>query len=465
MQRPSIPKGTRDFSPQELRRRYYLMDIIRKHFEIFGFAPIETPCFENLSVLTGKYGQEGERLIFKILKSGDFMKNSLEHFDEEKHITSDYFSTRALLPEISEKALRYDLTVPFARYVIMHRNDINFPFKRYQIQPVWRADRPQKGRFREFYQCDADVVGSRSLWQEVELLQLYDSVFTELRLPVVIQINHRELLVALAEMAGIGQHWPIFINALDKWDKIGAEKAHQEMLEKGIPEKVLNELKPLFKENADFDYHLSKFSQLLVSSEKGTNALSELNFLWKKSRELGMQNAKLRFNGKLARGLDYYTGTICEVLPEVGASYSIGGGGRYDELTGVFGVKNFPGVGISFGLDRIYLAMETLELFERGKIEKLPILFVNFGQREALQSMREIKALRKKNIPSELYPEAIPLNKQLQYANKKGTYWVALMGEREINEKTILIKNLANGIQTSYNDLDQLAKDYRELIK
>lgn len=465
MQKPGTPKGTRDFSPQELRRRYYLIDTIKKHFEIFGFAPIETPCFENLSVLTGKYGQEGERLIFKILNSGDFMKNSLERFDKERHVVSDYFSTRALLAEISEKALRYDLTVPFARYVVMHRNDITFPFKRYQIQPVWRADRPQRGRFREFYQCDADVVGSRSLWQEVELLQLYDSVFTALKLPVVIQINHRELLVALAETTGISQHWSSFINALDKWDKIGAEKAQREMLEKGIPEKALNQLEPLFKKNTDFDCQLNKLSQILASSEKGAKALDELSFLREKSQALGMQSAKLRFNVKLARGLDYYTGIICEVLPEGLASSSIGGGGRYDELTEVFGLKNLPGVGISFGLDRIYLAMESLELFDKGKMETPPILFINFGQREALQAMREIQILRKKNIPSELYPEAIPLNKQLQYANKKGVYWVALMGRKEIDEKNILIKNLANGMQITYKDVDQLAKDYRKLVK
>ena len=466
MKKLSIPKGTRDFSPQELRKRYYLIDIIRKHFERFGFAPIETPCFENLSVLTGKYGKEGERLIFRILNSGNFMKNPIERFDKDNHITSDHFSTYTLLPEISEKALRYDLTIPFARYVVMHRNNLNFPFKRYQIQPVWRADKPQKGRFREFYQCDADVVGSHSLWQEVELLQLYDSIFTEFKLPVVIQINHRELLASLVKITGIERYWSTFINALDKCNKIGTEKACQEMLKKGIPEKALNELNPIFKENANFEHQLNKLYRLLANSEKGINALDELKFLWEKSQALGMQSAKLCFNGKLARGLDYYTGIIYEVLPkEKEDSNSIGGGGRYDELTRVFGVKNLSGVGISFGLDRIYLVMEHLKLFKTERIEMPPILFVNFGQQEALQAMRKIQTLRKNNISSELYPEAISLKKQLQYANKKGVYWVALMGKKEINEEAILIKNLVNGTQTLYNNLNQLIKDYDEFIK
>lgn len=466
MQKLDIPKGTRDFSPREVRRRYYIIDVIRKHFERFGFAPIETPSFENLSVLTGKYGRESERLIFKILNSGDFMKNSISKFDPQKNTVSECFNTQALLPEISEKALRYDLTIPLARYVVMHRNDIHLPFKRYQIQAVWRADNPQRGRFREFYQCDADSVGSGSLWQEVEFLQLYDAVFTELELPVNIQINHRELLYSLAQHAKLDQkHWCIFTTTLDKWDKIGQENVYQEMSEKGISKNTLEKLKPFFQENTDFESQHTFFSKILIHCEKGKKALSELNFIWQHMKNLGMQSAELCFNPKLARGLDYYTGIICEVLIKDMTFSSVGGGGRYDELTGVFGLKNLSAAGISFGLDRIHLAMEALELFNKTKTEMPLILFANFGELEALESMLKIQALRKKGIPSELYPKAVSLRKQLEYAGKKGACQMALIGKNEMDQGTLLVKNLTSGAQTLYKDLDQLAKDYFELIK
>lgn len=456
MQKPRIPKGTRDYSPEEVRKRYYIINIIRKHFYRFGFFPIETPSFENISVLTGKYGEEADLLMFKILNSGDFMKYYLAHFEKSKEDPIEYFSYEKILSKISEKALRYDLTVPLARYVVMHKNEIKLPFKRYQIQPVWRADRPQKGRYREFYQCDADIVGSRSLWQEIELLLLYYAVFTDLKLPIMIKFNHRELLVAIANIANIKEHWVTFTSALDKWEKIGSENVWKEMLEKGITNKSLKKIKGYFQyHTTDIKNILKRLSNNLASVEKSKIAIKEIFFVWDNLQRLGMENVKLCLN--LVRGLNYYTGMIWEIYAKNVNYGSIGGGGRYDELTGIFGLKDVPGVGISFGLERIFLSMEKLNLFRESPVNSLPILFINFGVNEALQSIHYIQFLRKKGIAAELYPEQIKLTRQLKYANQRKIRFVVLVGDKEIREESIVLKNLITGTKKVYHTLDELA--------
>lgn len=461
MQKPTIPKGTRDFSPKEVAQRNYLTQIIRRNFELFGFSPIETPSFEMLSTFSGKYGEEGDQLIFKILNSGDFLKAQTPQFHHLAEISDEttaktfiekHLSTKAILPTISEKALRYDLTVPFARYVVMHQHEIHFPFKRYQIQAVWRADRPQKGRFREFYQCDADVVGSKSLWQEIELIQLYDKIFNELRLPVTIQVNHREVLAALAEIAGIEAHWTDFTVALDKWEKIGAEQVKEEMHRKGITLSAWEKMMPLLTLKGSFEEKLDRLSTMLSSSERGRKGLKDLYFVYR-NWQLLSQNEKLQLNITLARGLNYYTGMIFEVIPQGTVSNSIGGGGRYDNLTGTFGLKNLSGVGISFGLDRIYLIMETLGLFPETETTAQKVLFINFGHQEALHASRLIHTLRMQSISAELYPEMVKIKKQFQYANKKKIPFVASIGKEEIEKNKLKIKNLKTGIETEYNSI------------
>ena len=354
--KPSLAKGTRDFSAQEVYRRKFIIDILQKNFEMFGFQPLETPSFENLSTLTGKYGEEGDRLIFKILNSGDYASKTKDEDWTAKN-------SQKLISQISEKALRYDLTVPFARYVAMNHGQLTFPFKRYQIQPVWRADRPQKGRFREFFQCDADVVGSESLWQEVELVQLYLKSFSDLKIPVTLHLNNRKILTGLAEIAGIPTQVVGFTVALDKLDKIGKEGVVKELLEKNISQTSIDELDFLFEQSADALANIQQLKQKFQGNETGTAGVEELEFVVKTCLELGISNESLKFDITLARGLDYYTGAIFEVKANNVAMGSIGGGGRYDNLTEVFGVKNIPGIGISFGLDRIYLVLEELGLF------------------------------------------------------------------------------------------------------
>ncbi|MFT4684682.1 MAG: histidyl-tRNA synthetase, partial [Flavobacteriales bacterium] len=358
-QKPSIPKGTRDFSPTEVAQRNYIFNVIKSSFENFGFQPIETPSFENSSTLMGKYGEEGDRLIFKILNSGDYLSKINEQLLADKNSTK-------LTSQISEKALRYDLTVPFARYVAQHQNDIDFPFKRYQIQPVWRADRPQKGRFREFYQCDADVVGSKSLVQEVEFVQLYDDVFTKLKLKgTTIKLNNRKILSGIAEIIGASDKLIDFTVALDKLDKIGAEGVTKEMLSKGITEDAIEKVQPLFNFSGTNKEKLAQLKVLLSTSDEGLNGVKDLEFVIDTIEVLGLQSANLEIDVTLARGLNYYTGAIYEVsAPEGVKMGSIGGGGRYDDLTGIFGLKDVSGIGISFGLDRIYLVLEELGLFE-----------------------------------------------------------------------------------------------------
>jgi len=449
-QKPGIPKGTRDFSPTEIAKRNYIFSTIRSTFETFGFQPIETPSFENSSTLMGKYGEEGDRLIFKILNSGDYLKKVDASLLEAKESTK-------LISKISEKALRYDLTVPFARYVVQHQNDIVFPFKRYQIQPVWRADRPQKGRFREFYQCDADVVGSKGLWQEVEFVQLYDAVFTALKLTgTTIKLNNRKILSGIAEIIGAKDKLIDFTVALDKLDKIGEDGVTKEMLSKGITEEAIQKIQPLFSFTGTNTEKLTQLENMLSASEEGLKGVQELRFIIKSVEELGLQTTNLTIDVTLARGLNYYTGAIYEVsAPEGVKMGSIGGGGRYDDLTGIFGLKDMSGVGISFGLDRIYLVLEELGLLSEVELAKPKVLFVNFGEEEAMYCMKAISQLRVKGIKSELFPEAAKQKKQLNYANKRMIPFVVFAGASEIEAGAYKLKNMETGAQETC-DLEAL---------
>ncbi|MAK36679.1 MAG: histidine--tRNA ligase [Flavobacteriaceae bacterium] len=442
LKKPSIPKGTRDFSPVEVTRRSYIMDTIKASFANFGFQPIETPSFENSETLMGKYGEEGDRLIFKILNSGDFLRKVGDDLYTEK-------DSAKLTPKISEKALRYDLTVPFARYVVQHQNEITFPFKRYQMQPVWRADRPQKGRFREFYQCDADVVGSSSLWQEVELVQLYDTVFGKLKLEgVTIKMNNRKILSGIAEMIGAEDKLIDFTVALDKLDKIGEEKVKVEMREKGIAETAITKLQPLFSVTGTASEKLATLKSLLSTSEIGLQGISEMEFIVDAIETLELSAATLEIDVTLARGLNYYTGAIFEVAAPAGVAMgSIGGGGRYDDLTGIFGMKDMSGVGISFGLDRIYLVLEELNLFPETVTANSKVLFINFGEKEALYALQAIKLLRAAGINAELYPDATKMGKQMGYADKRDIPYVVLAGESEMVDGTYTLKNMKSGEQ------------------
>ena len=441
-QKPSIPKGTRDFNPEQVAKRNYIFSTIQHTFETFGFQPIETPSFENSDTLIGKYGEEGDRLIFKILNSGDY----LSKVEDGLYKTKD---SNKITTKISEKALRYDLTVPFARYVVQHQNEIEFPFKRYQIQPVWRADRPQKGRFREFYQCDADVVGSKSLWQEVEFVQLYDAVFSALKLEgVTIKINNRKILSGIAEVIGAKDKLIDFTVALDKLDKIGEDKVKEEMLNKGIPESGVEKLQPLFSLSGEFDSQIIGLKSILATSEDGLKGIEELESINSSIQELGLQSATLKLDVTLARGLNYYTGAIFEVsAPESVSMGSIGGGGRYDDLTGIFGLKNVSGVGISFGLDRIYLVLEELQLFPETVNKTIDVFFINFGEAEALFSLKAIKQLRNHNINAELYPDAAKMKKQMNHANKRNIPFVVLVGEQEMESGSFTLKDMNTGEQ------------------
>lgn len=452
-QKPSIPKGTRDFSPAEVAKRQYIISVIKSNFEKFGFQPIETPSFENSETLMGKYGEEGDRLIFKILNSGDYLdKISVEELQTT--------NAKQLTAKISEKALRYDLTVPFARYVVQHQSEIEFPFKRYQIQPVWRADRPQKGRFREFFQCDADVVGSKSLWQEVELVQLYDSVFTQLGLEgVTIKINNRKILSGIAEVIGAKDKLIDFTVALDKLDKIGEEGVKKEMIEKGILESAIEKVQPLFNFTGSIAEKIEKLSALLAQSEEGLKGVDELRFICDTVTHLGLTQASLDLDVTLARGLNYYTGAIFEVAaPKSVSMGSIGGGGRYDDLTGIFGLKNMSGVGISFGLDRIYLVLEELNLFPNTVTATSKALFINYGEKEAFYSMKAIAKLRNFGIKVELYPDQVKVGKQFQYADKRGIPFAVVVGETEMNEGKFALKNLISGEQVLVDFEDLKAK-------
>lgn len=444
--KPNLAKGTRDFTAQEVSRRKYIINILQKNFELFGFQPLETPSFENLSTLTGKYGEEGDRLIFKILNS------SINEAKEEKksQMLNDFqkaldrpFSSENL----TDKALRYDLTVPFARFVAMNHGQLAFPYKRYQIQPVWRADRPQKGRFREFYQCDADVVGSESLLLEVELVQLYLKSFSELKVPVTIHLNNRKILSGLAEYAGIADQLIDFTVALDKLDKIGKDGVVRELLERGISQESIDKLDFLFSQSDDALQNLGQLKEKFEGNEIGLQGVEELEFVLTQSLNLGVDSKSLVFDITLARGLDYYTGAIFEVKAKNVQMGSIGGGGRYDNLTEVFGVKNIPGIGISFGLDRIYLVMEKLGLFPEEASSKVEYLFANFGGDETVEALKLIMQLRAKGTSAELYPEKAKLGKQFTYAEKKGIKNLVFLGEEEIKNNTVTYKDLEAGEQ------------------
>ena len=450
--KPSIPKGTRDFSPAEVAKRQYIIQTIKNNFEKFGFQPIETPSFENSETLMGKYGEEGDRLIFKILNSGDYLSKANATHLEAKDSTK-------LTASISEKALRYDLTVPFARYVVQHQNEIEFPFKRYQIQPVWRADRPQKGRFREFFQCDADVVGSKSLWQEVELIQLYDAVFTDLGLHgATVKINNRKILSGIAEVIGASDKLIDFTVALDKLDKIGEDGVKKEMLEKGITQEAIEKVQPLFNFTGTITEKLEKLAQLLSTSAEGMKGVEELTFICENVGNLGLSTTFLDLDVTLARGLNYYTGAIFEVsAPKGVAMGSIGGGGRYDDLTGIFGLKNMSGVGVSFGLDRIYLVVEELGLFPDTVTATSRALFVNYGEKEAFYALKAIKELRNSGIKVELYPDAAKVGKQFQHADKRNIPFAVLVGNLEMEANQYGLKNLATGEQINV-DIEALKK-------
>jgi len=441
--KPSIPKGTRDFSSTEVANRTYIINTMKTAFETYGFQPIETPSFENSSTLMGKYGEEGDRLIFKILNSGDYLKKTDSTLLQQK-------DSLKLTSQISEKALRYDLTVPFARYVVQHQNEITFPFKRYQIQPVWRADRPQKGRFREFFQCDADVVGSKSLLQEVDFIQLYDTVFSNLKLTgTTIKINNRKILAGIAEVIGAQDKLIDFTVALDKLDKIGASGVQKEMLEKGITAEAIEKVTPLFKLSGSNIEQLAVLETLLSASEEGKKGVEELRFVTNAINELGLQAATLEIDVTLARGLNYYTGAIFEVSAPKGVEMgSIGGGGRYDDLTGIFGLKDVSGVGISFGLDRIYLVLEELGLFDSVTLPKPKVLFLNFTEQDTLTQLRAVKALRNVGIKSEIYPDTASSNKQQKkqwkYVSTREISFVI----SEIQQNKFILKDMNDGSQS-----------------
>lgn len=440
MSKPSIPKGTRDFSPDIMVKRNYIFQVIKKHFERFGYMPLETPSMENLETITGKYGDEGDQLIFKILNSGDY----LSKVSDEQKTT---LTSKQLTSHIAEKALRYDLTVPFARFVVMHQNEIAFPFKRFQIQPVWRADRPQKGRYREFYQCDADVVGTKSLLCEVELIQLFDSVLTDLKVPVTIKINNRKILAGLAEVAGVADRMTDMTVAIDKLDKIGEEGVVKELKEKGFDENSIRLIIKFFASTGDNDERMRSISNFLKSSETGLKGIEELQTIFDHIRLLGLQTADLELDPTLARGLNYYTGAIFEVKVKGVQMGSICGGGRYDDLTGIFGLPDVSGVGISFGADRIYDVMSELNLFPQGSESTTQLLFANFGETEEKYCLQVLREVRQAGINSEIYPEAAKMKKQFKYADDKNIPFVAIVGADEIKNNTIALKNMESGEQ------------------
>ena len=439
MQKPTIPQGTRDFSPEEMTKRNYIFDTIRKVFHLYGFKPIETPAVENLSTLMGKYGEEGDKLLFKILNSGDFLNKTT---DEELLLRNP----ARLTNKISEKGLRYDLTVPFARFVVMHRNEITFPFRRYQIQPVWRADRPQKGRYREFYQCDVDIIGSDSLLNEVELIQIINEIFKRFGFNVCIKINNRKILNGIVEIIGEADKIIDITVAIDKFEKIGLEKVNEELASKGVTSEAIRKLQPIIGLSGSNREKLNTLKMILKSSEIGLQGIKEVETIFDKIELVPLISA-LDLDLTLARGLNYYTGTILEVKAldvEIG---SITGGGRYDNLTGVFGMPGVSGVGISFGADRIFDVLNQLNLYPENLAQQTQVLFVNFGEKEEKYILPILSELRKSGISAEIYPGAAKLKKQFSYADDNHIPFVAIVGENEINESKITLKNMATGEQ------------------
>jgi histidyl-tRNA synthetase len=448
-QKPSIPKGTRDFSPAEMVKRNYIFDTIRAIYQRYGFLPIETPAMENIETLTGKYGDEGDQLIFKILNSRQYEARNKEELKETfaKHLEQNINSS-----VITEKALRYDLTVPFARYVVMHQHEIVFPFKRYQIQPVWRGDRPAKGRYREFYQCDADVVGSNSLLNEVELTQIIDDVFALLKVPVVIKLNNRKILSGIAEVIGEAEKIIDITVAIDKLDKIGLDGVNKELKERGVSDQAIDKLQPLIQLQGDTAEKLSVLIDLLSSSDTGRKGIAEIEYIFNTVLSLGLKSAKLEFDVTLARGLNYYTGAIFEAKVDTTRcastfTNSILGGGRYDDLTGIFGLPGVSGVGISFGADRIYDVLEELNLYPESVSASTKLMFVNFGPEEEKYCLGLLKLVRDKGINAELYPAKAKMDKQMKYADSKKIPFVALVGSQEMSSGMLSVKDMQKGEQ------------------
>jgi len=439
MQKPSIPKGTRDFSPEEMAKRNYIFNTIREVYHLYGFQQIETPAMENLSTLMGKYGDEGDKLLFKILNSGDCLSGISDEELLERNPAR--FASKAC-----EKGLRYDLTVPFARYVVQHRNEINFPFKRYQIQPVWRADRPQKGRYREFYQCDSDVVGSDSLINEVELIQIMDEVFRRFGIRVSIKMNNRKILSSIAEILGESEKIVDITVAIDKLDKIGLAKVNEELQAKGLSEKAIEQLQPIILLSGTNHEKIEQLRTILAESEIGLKGVEELNFILDRLQYVSLTSG-LELDLTLARGLNYYTGAIFEVKALDVQIGSITGGGRYDNLTGVFGMEGVSGVGVSFGADRIFDVLNQLQLYPKDALLTTQLLFVNFGNKEEAWLLPQIARLRAAGIRTELYPEAVKMKKQMSYADAKKIPYVAIAGENEIVQNKINLKNMITGEQ------------------
>ena len=448
-QKPSIPKGTRDFSPVEMAKRNYIFNTIREVFHLFGYQQIETPSMENLSTLMGKYGDEGDKLLFKIQNSGDYFSG----LTDEELLSRN---AAKLASKFCEKGLRYDLTVPFARYVVMHRDEISFPFKRYQIQPVWRADRPQKGRYREFYQCDADVVGSNSLLNEVELVQMIDRVYGKFGIRVSIKINNRKILTGIAEIIGEADKIVDITVAIDKLDKIGLDNVNAELASKGIPQEAIEKLQPIIMLSGSNEEKLETLKTVLAASEIGLKGVEESEFILKTVASLGVKS-DVELDLTLARGLNYYTGAIFEVKALDVQIGSISGGGRYDNLTGVFGMSGMSGVGISFGADRIYDVLNQLDLYPKEAVNATQLLFVNFGDKEAAYCLPVLSAARDAGIRAEIYPDSAKMKKQMSYANDKNIPFVAIVGENEMNEGKLTLKNMTTGEQSLVTPEELLA--------
>jgi histidyl-tRNA synthetase len=439
-QKPSVPKGTRDFLPSEMVRRNYIFDTIKDVFRLYGFQPIETPAMENLSTLMGKYGEEGDKLLFKILNSGDFVSKVSDDIYNEKDSVK-------LTSQISEKGLRYDLTVPFARFVVQHQNEITFPFKRYQIQPVWRADRPQKGRYREFYQCDVDVIGSDSLLNEAELIQIIDEVFKRLKIETVVKINNRKILAGIAETIGEKERITDITVAIDKLEKIGLEKVNEELSAKGVSDEAIQKLQPILGLEGDTATKLGQLEEVISASEIGVQGIVEMKTLFSYLEKMNLAT-NFELDLTLARGLNYYTGAIIEVKAKDVEMGSICGGGRYDDLTGIFGLKDVSGVGVSFGAERIYDVLTQLNLFPKESAETTKVLFVNFGEKEEAYCLPVLSKLRTSGINAEIYPESAKMKKQMNYANKKDIPFVVLAGESEMAAQKFTLKNMGSGEQT-----------------
>lgn len=448
-QKPSIPKGTRDFSPIEMARRNYIFDTIRDVFRLYGYRQIETPAMENLSTLMGKYGEEGDKLLFKILNSGDYVKD----VDMTMLQNGDLNRVAA---QLCEKGLRYDLTVPFARYVVQHRNEITFPFKRFQIQPVWRADRPQKGRYREFYQCDADVVGSDSLVNEIELLSMIDEVFRRLKINIEIKLNNRKVLAGIAEYIGAPEKIIDITVAIDKIDKIGLDAVKEELTERGLSVDAVEKLTPVLLIDGSTEQRIEKLAEIIGNTESGRLGIDELKIVFDGVKKAGIE-ARITLDVSLARGLNYYTGTIIEVKAldvEIG---SITGGGRYDNLTGIFGLKDVSGVGISFGADRIYDVLNTLDLYPENTLSAVEVMFTNMGENEATVSMKMLREIRRAGIAAEIYPDESKMQKQMKYADTLGVKYVAIVGETEAANGTLTLKNMTTGDQQTVTPDEAIA--------